>query len=672
MKSVETNKLQYLTMPEVPFASGLSSVSSKKDVFIFYTAGRGSVDSVEIKERDIDDVYKLIKDICDEYDMDYDMVKRAQLLEQIAGCSSNELLTKSLDELNNVIKALKTALTRDWKVFWKDRDFDDIQEIAKDANAQYIRNLTGGSWIGQKFDDFWNEPTLTKQLVKDGFLYDKKADDYTEKELIVATKRFFIVKYLNGIENLDEEEQLEKYKLALSKFGYIINRCSSANERAALTSVIAELACADRKDAIKALLASSGNNIEERSNVAKAIDIEEITTKSDATNAKCSQKDAMEMSSLKYAAMTEEDIKDALAELGVKANEFYSKYKEELKEIEEILSEYPEEERTHVLLTQILSEEQLKLYYISRNSYVAQWAGATVGVTENLNVEPPAKTEIINTIVIDASAVGKLEEVAASINDYIESKPKGEKNSFIENFEQIISNELKDVLNKCKDIKDLNDISKPILTEDNDDTKFIYKDIENVKKQDLQISELKDVEPEITIPIVSQKEKSIKDTEQVDNNLEQEVVNIEPKKTKSNLESVQTKEKVIKADSLVIACQQGTKALREYTSRLGMKNTVKELVSDKKKIIPKAFLDKCICVFKYSFSTSEQRDTLMCASNSYLNLLLNSTSNATLLSMEGKTLSNFDATNKVKNLIEERKEDKSIIRSDCKISEIMS
>ena len=107
--------------------------------------------------------YKQIEDLCIEYRISPEEARTSHLLEKIAGCTSEELAKMSDDEFKNVINALKSALKRDFKLFFLDRDTKDLADIAKCANEQYVRKMTGGSWFGQKIDNLFSSNSLILQ-----------------------------------------------------------------------------------------------------------------------------------------------------------------------------------------------------------------------------------------------------------------------------------------------------------------------------------------------------------------------------------------------------------------------------------------------------------------------------------------------------------------------------
>lgn len=386
--TLEVLKAQNISNLEKAEAVKQQAAADSSSIFTSEVKPEGVGDQVNTSngQRTIDQVYQKISEICVEYRMSIEDVKKAQLLENIAGCSSEDLVKLSDNELNEVITALKKALTRDWKVFWKNRDLEDIKEIAKDANAQLVRQRTGGSWLGQK----WHNLVSSDES---------------------------ITKFLENIDSLPKEEKIKKYAEALKKFGYTINQKGTPEEKALLSTIIEKLKAADRALAAKVLITSCGNNAEAQATVAESVEEqrEAIVSKEDALGETPTVEDSTEIANTTFKKMNEEGVRKALERQDKRAGEIIAEYKALLAKKEQ--GTLTEEEAKRLSELETLRENYVK----------AGYSGALTAIPSNENLNPEKVDELVCKICGDTHKHDIYEEVLENVKNYLEKHPEASK-----------------------------------------------------------------------------------------------------------------------------------------------------------------------------------------------------------------------------------------------------
>ncbi len=345
-------------------------------------ANEKNEDTVNIKNKSIDSIYKQIDELCDDYRMSMEDVKKAHLLETIAGCSSEELTKKSDEEIKSYIDALKFVLKwQSWKLPWNDRDIDDIKDIAKKANERCIYLQTGGSFLGNLFR---SNKTLSERLKNAGY------NEPTPENV----QEYFAGMIAEAVKTGDTKKIQEAYDDALKTFGEILIDTHNPQEKALLTAAIAQLEAGKRNLATKLSILSCGDNNEAKAVVAKGIsdNYRTMTCKADELGNYTSDKDNIEMSQRAFQHMTEADSLAALAKNKAYAQELANK----VERGEELT---PEEQR-------FLSSVNVSYY-----------SGAMIGSMCNMTYSN--KENVLYTIDNDTSELGIQSQVYSTAANYV-------------------------------------------------------------------------------------------------------------------------------------------------------------------------------------------------------------------------------------------------------------
>lgn len=341
-------------------------------------------DTVEIKTKSVDTIYKQIEELCAEYKMSMEDVKKAQLLETIAGCSSKELVKKSPEEIKSYIDSLKFVLKyQSFTFFWQDRNIDDVKNIAKKANQRCTYLQTGGSF----FDNlFRRSKTLGKRMKEAGF----------EEVNAQNTRQYFKNMIAEAVATKDPEKIKEAYDKALKEFGYILNDTENPDEKALLTAAISELEANKRNLASKLSISSCMNNQAAQMKVAKGIsdNYRAMTCSADALGQYTSEEDNLAISQTAFQYMSEEDSLAALDET-----------KSYIKSLE-----------AKVQRGEALTAEEQRYYDSVRYS---QYAGAIVGASCNINYSNP--DNVLGQIDNDTQELGIQEQVYKTASNYVET-----------------------------------------------------------------------------------------------------------------------------------------------------------------------------------------------------------------------------------------------------------
>ncbi len=342
-------------------------------------------DTIEIKNnKSIETIYKQIEELCEEYKMSMEDVKKAQLLETIAGCSSEELAKKSPEEIKSYIDSLKFVLKyQSFTFFWQDRNIDDVKNIAKKANQRCTYLQTGGSF----FDNlFRRNKTLSKRIKDAGF----------EEVNSETVRQYFKNMVAEAIASGNPEKIKKAYDNALKTFGYALNDTENPDEKALLTAAISELEASKRNLAAKLSISSCQNNQNAQMKVAKGIsdNYRAITCSSDALGQYTSTDDNLTISQTAFQYMSEEDSLAALSET----------------------KSYIQSLETKVQRGEALTAEEQRYYDSVRYS---QYAGAMVGASINNNYSNP--DNVLGQIDNDTQELGIREQVYKTASAYVEA-----------------------------------------------------------------------------------------------------------------------------------------------------------------------------------------------------------------------------------------------------------
>lgn len=340
-------------------------------------------DVAKFQKKTKEQLYKKIEELCVEYKMDFEDVKKVGLLESISGCSTEELTQKSDAEVAEYIDALKhTLIWLSWKLPWQDRDIDDIKNIAAKSNERYIYKHTGRSFLDNLFRD---KESLDKVLAKNGYGMNKDGvKEYFDHFIIEAEKS-------------GNPEKIKKaYEEALKEYGDLLIDTKDPLQKEILTAGIAKLEARNRLLATKLSIASCQNNNEIRQAVARGIsnNYESITCTKDALGEFTTDDDNTSISHISFSNMSEADSMQALSSM-----------KERRQNLAERLSR-----------GESLSEEELRYY---NNAQISQYAGAMTGTVCNSNITD--KNNILQTIDNDTAAFNIQSQVYKTAAQYVEN-----------------------------------------------------------------------------------------------------------------------------------------------------------------------------------------------------------------------------------------------------------
>lgn len=226
----------------------------------------GAIDKSNINNKR-DAIYKQIESICEEYRMNLNEVKNAQLLETLLGCTSEELVNKTQEEIDLAILALKDALgpTGHWKLFWQDRTREDIDKVAEIAIEKKKMRSTGVNFFEKICHQLTTEKTLVDELVKNGYI--KEGETVSQE----ALKNYFRdnCKALKTITPNSTPQDIEKAKSeALEEFGKLSIRYKSLEEAQNLVSIVEELFADQRNKGLDLLINQYGLDKDSESAVA--------------------------------------------------------------------------------------------------------------------------------------------------------------------------------------------------------------------------------------------------------------------------------------------------------------------------------------------------------------------------------------------------------------------
>lgn len=341
-------------------------------------------DKVEIKTKTADSVYKKIEQMCVDYKMSMEDVKKAKLLEGILGCSTEELTKKSDEEINKAIEALQFTLSwQSWVLPFQSRDIDDIKEITVNANKKYIALKTGrGCWS----DSLRWSKSLEDKLKDAGY------NEVTKENV----ESYFESLISGAIASKDPEKISEAYTEALKTFGDLLNDTTDPAHKEILTSAISKLQASVRATAAELSLTSCGNNTSAKSCVARGIakNYRAMACTADAFGERTDATSNIKISQMAFQNMSEEDSLAALAE-----TKDFNKALEAKIQNGENLTE----------------EEQ----YYCNNVRTNYYAGAMVGASCNTNYSSP--DNVLNTIDTDTADLGIREQVYATASNYVNS-----------------------------------------------------------------------------------------------------------------------------------------------------------------------------------------------------------------------------------------------------------
>lgn len=342
-------------------------------------------DSTEIKNKtnSIEKIYKQIEEVCIDYNMNIKDVKEAKLLENIAGCSTEDLLKKSNDEIKTYIDSLKFVLKwQSWKMPWQERNIDDIKKIAKKANNRCTYLQTGGSFLRNIFR---GKANLEKRLKNAGF----------EEINAENVKTYFRNQIAEAVASGNKKEIKKAYQEAFKTFGEMLIDTENPEEKALLTAAITELEAGVRNLAVKLSISNCQNNKTAQQKVARGLsDNFEEYTKADALGCRTKNDENIEISQISFQHMTEFDSMQVLDNMAARRRELEEKVK----------------------AGEVLNSDEAHYYNIAQS---AQYSGAIVGASINTDYSNP--NDILAKIDSDTETFGIREQVYAAANNYVKA-----------------------------------------------------------------------------------------------------------------------------------------------------------------------------------------------------------------------------------------------------------
>lgn len=633
------NKIKSFFSPDTQQVSEVKSLPEKKNTETIPIAGENKekpVDKVEIKSNSRDKIYNRLADFCEEYRIKLEDIKKAELLENIAGV--DDISTLSEEEISRVFIALKDSLgiTGHWKAFWEDRNIDDVLEIAKDANRRYINNKTGGGFWGQ----LWHDITTSESL-KEAIGY-KEGDNFEAK-----LQEYFKENYLKGIENLPEAERAEAYRDALKKFGYFMNNATDLDKKA-LIAVIRLLRAQDRANAANISITSCGKNKHARSKVAESIEEKrfEIVTEKDAFNERPNQFDSAEIADLTFSNMDEEATAKALDNMTTKSRALSSR-------IDEI-----NKKKANGTITQ---EEAIELAQLeaSFNNYTkAGYSGALIGIQNNSLCSQSLKSSATKQIFEDAQKQGILDEVSNIAIKYLSNNNKlsadtkanitNTLNKAIVSYNNestSINSDNKPKTEKMKNNRDYSRESEEITIASKNNSKPDATDINKKAYKDNTFTYSK------SLTEAKQQQNQI-NRQYSTNSIQKDKVNpFTPSENNKNT----TLTAIKNADMATVIKEMGFEGFSKKIESNGATKAVSEVYNNLKDINNKAVVLEAEKLYK-TFDASRQADVLRFVGNEGLNELLKITSVEALKMLQGETFSNYWATEQVRNAVIEATE----------------
>ena len=558
--------------------------------------------SQELKFNTVENIYKQIEELCVEYRMSMEDVKKSKLLEGILGCNSpEELLNHSPAEIQKAIEALEFVLTyQSWEFIWNDRDIEDITLIREQANKKYISNVTGRTTLENVFR---KRGDVEERLQKaDLISNEQKLENLKDEEIEARVQALFDEVTAEAIASGDKRKIQRAYLKAFKMFGDILNDTQDPRQKELLTAAIQNLGARDRANAAKISVASCGIDQVGRSQVARGINnhYDGIVTTVDALGYSVGEMDAISISATSFGAMIGEDYANAV--------------------------------------------ESLKS--CSAETAKTRLSGALIGGTRNTSLSSSERATLVERVLNVAENLGIHDEVITATAQYLANNPTSlNANS---------TKEVKEILKNSNYISYVSGSTKQSQNKRNntpvEKTQIQAMPDEAQKKQDqINEDEPEESSEKMALGSTPRTNTTVATAELVSNPSDDFVFNPFSKQAEDREDT-----KTVEVD-VVKAIANGKKEYEEYRAQNGIKKTVLEVFNNIRHIRDKWVVEDSLRIFK-TFSNSEQIDTLKHANNSALCELLPETKESALLSLDGETFTNYYATQQVDNAIEDIKE----------------
>ena len=576
-------------------------------------------------------IYDLIAVFLDKNGITMEEAKNANFLERIAGCTKEELVNMSQEDLDKVIEAATSGF-RLWNMV-TDASIDDM---VNKGHKKYIRMISGRGWLGELFR---KHRGVVDYLRKEGYI---TAEKPTEQDIERALDLLFTDITNEAIASGNTEKIKKAYDKALELFKSL-NIDTQGEERGHLAHIIAKLEAGSRYYA-EQLAIKGSSSAEERAIVAESVveNFEEIVTSEDALGEVPDKEVSAQIADIAYTHLTKEALEKALSELYTNAEEFFKNHAQEI----EALKAKRDRGET-------LTEEEQKLLTEAENVYYAQYAGSMTGTSKNSNLTEQEKTSTYQRIFEDTESIGIKEEVVETVSDFIEEHPEvllsQSKEKFIKMIDDATNNAYTETLKQIQTQNNNENVQiKPQTeTKNNQNSNTVEQNAENTSASNTDAVENTQEETPYFSASLGFEVKASVDTTRL------ETLTNQIKETTSGEEDAILEKK--SSEDIVAASRKGIEGFKRFIENNGTTEAVIAVFKNFKDIRNQGVIAHALNLYK-TLAPSLQADTLRKVSNAGLALLLKETPAATLKECGDKVFSNYYATELVREKVEEAEE----------------
>lgn len=578
-------------------------------------------------------IYRSIAAYLADRGISLDEAKKANFLERIAGCTTEELVNMPNEELNKVIDIATSGYRI--SIF---KNEPEIDAMIHRAHKKYVRDLSDRSWVKELLR---SHADVVEFLAKKGYLNTKTPSG---KDIETALDKFFYDITNDAIQSGDTEKIKKAYDKAFEVFKDL-NIDTVGEARGHLAHIISKLEAGSRFYAEKLALRGS-NNSDERAVVAKGIvdNFKEIVTEKDGFNNVPDNNEAALIADSAYTHLTKEDLEQALNELYTDATKFFEEHKEE---IEELKAKRDRGEK--------LSENEQKLLTEAENVYYAQYAGSMTGTSKNENLNNEDKILAYNKIFNDTESLGIKEEVVETVSEFIDNNPEvifeGSKEEFVKLIDEATNNAYTEAIKQIEAENAKNAQNKPVNNQlekpqDNKTEEFPVEEQKEVST--VSYSETITEETSNQVIPFGFETKSPVDTTKLEE-LTRQI------KSKESQEEIRVEKNSDKSSDNIITATKTSEGFNEFIENNGALAAVAEVFNNLTYITNQGIVKKALGIYE-TFADGSQADTLRKVGNAGINLLIKHTSDSTLRNIKGETFSNFYATQQVEDAVEKVEE----------------
>lgn len=611
----------------------------------------GNTDNIQVTQKNKrNNIYNRLEEICAEYRMDLETLKKMNFLEEICGKS---LETLNETDVENLLSALQTTLHFDFKAFWKDRDENDIAEIMQKTKRQYNRDQVGATRFGQAISNFRTESSLKEELVDTGII-DKNTNLKTlsDEDFKLKVRQYFNQEIIGDTKDCSEKQLHRKYNRARKQFVYFINKFQTPKEKELLAAAVAEMDSDSKAKLTELLVNSCGCDLECRGHVAKSAYDSIDTTAKDAFGKTMTQENATSFYEITYSNMNKSDLKLCAQKSQQETRDFMKNHSQDIKNIKTKLANGIQLESW---------EEDLMVKY--NNAIVGQTAGASVGIPQNTNITPEEAKEMVGTLLKNAADCEIDDDVLETVAKYVDKNPekfaKMSKQEFTQMLDEITDGKYSQVLTGYKAKKhEKNDINKK--TEQNDDNTSEtvhkkYKKSTSKTKENSKTKTKNQNNSNETVAITVPEEFNTKNNPAKTNVRAQESftshTNQDTTKTTDPETSEINKTTFINKDiTSYIRAEGKVEGVNKYIDEFGKREGIAEAI-DNIDQTNKKYVERL-----YKQQNSTEQLNIIRSSGTDLNIPLAWTDDSTILKLDGEILSCHYATKQAKDAIEEIRE----------------